>query len=81
MSNVLKRISDFWTNWSGDDSNGETLNLTPPELREICSMHVELARMKTQLRQAKTLLESSAEEIENLYGGETNLTETIRNFI
>ena len=64
------------------------MDLSIHDLRYIANMNVERCRLIKQLNDAnyridtmKVLLEKSAEEIENVYGRSTELSEEIRDII
>ena len=54
MSDLLKRIADYFTNeYDGDDKTAPKMELSVDELRYIASMHVERCRAESQLRELK----------------------------
>lgn len=95
MSNLLQKITKYFTEWDGEDKTAPKMELGVNDLRYIASMNVDLCREEVENRglhrqldkkdveliTMKHLLEKSAEEIENLYGKETELTEEIREFL
>ena len=85
---LLDRIAKYFKEWDGIDQNAPKMELSINDLRYIADMNVERCRLIRTLNQKnikiaemKFLLEKSAEEIENLHGKETDLSEEIRNLI
>ncbi len=85
---LLDRIANYFKEWDGIEKNAPKMELSIQDLRYIADMNVERCRLIRQLNDAnfkienmKLLLEKSAEEIENLYGKDTDLSKEIRDFI
>ena len=85
---LLDRIANYFKEWDGIDKTAPKMELSIHDLRYIADMNVERCRLIRQLNNAnfkienmKLLLEKSAEEIENLYGKDTDLSKEIRDFI
>lgn len=85
---LLDRIANYFKEWDGIDETAPKMELSINDLRYIASMNVERCKLLKKINDAnqkienmKSLLEKSAEEIENLYGKDTILSEEIRNFI
>lgn len=54
MSDLLKRISDYFANeYNGDDKTAPKMKLSVDELRYIASMNVDRCRTETELREQK----------------------------
>lgn len=54
MSDLLKRIADYFTNeYNGDDKTAPKMELSVDELRYITSMNVERCRVEAELRELK----------------------------
>ena len=54
MSNLLKRVADYFANvYTGDDKTAPKLDLNVCELREIANMHVDKCKTEAELREAK----------------------------
>lgn len=54
MSDLLKRIADYFTNeYDGDDKTAPKMELSVDELRYIASMNVERCRAESELRELK----------------------------
>lgn len=85
---LLDRIANYFKEWDGIDKTAPKMELSIHDLRYIADMNVERCRLIRQLDKKnveliamKYLLEKSAEEIENLYGKETDLSKEIRDLI
>jgi len=85
---LLDRIANYFKEWDGIDETAPKMELSINDLRYIANMHIERGRLVKNLNNAnikienmKLLLEKSAEEIENLYGKETDLSKEIRDLI
>ncbi len=85
--NLLDRIANYFKEWDGIDETAPKMELSINDLRYIASMNVERCRLIKELNEStkriekmKSILEKSAEEIENLYGKSTSISEEIRNF-
>ena len=51
MSDLLKRIADYFTNcYQGDDKTAPTMEITVDDLRYIANMNVERCRAEAELR-------------------------------
>lgn len=51
MSDLLKRIADYFTNcYQGDDKTAPTMEITVADLRYIANMNVERCRAEAELR-------------------------------
>jgi len=86
--NLLGRIANYFKEWDGDDKTAPKMELSIHDLRYIADMNVERCRLIRQLDHKnveliamKHLLEKSAEEIENVYGKETDLSKEIRDVL
>lgn len=56
MSDLLKRIADYFTNeYQGDDKTAPKMELSVDDLRYIASMNVDRCRAETELREAKKI--------------------------
>ena len=54
MSDLLKRISDYFVNdYKGDDKTTPTMEITVDDLRYIANMNVERCRAEAELRNLK----------------------------
>lgn len=54
MSNLLKRIANYFTNeYDGDDKTAPKMELQVDELRYIASMNVDRCRAEAELRELK----------------------------
>ena len=54
MSDLLKRIADYFTNdYQGDDKTAPTMEITVDDLRYIANMNVEMCRAEAELRNLK----------------------------
>ena len=54
MSDLLKRIADYFTNcYQGDDKTAPTMEITVTDLRYIANMNVERCRAEAELRNVK----------------------------
>ena len=54
MSDLLKRIADYFTNcYQGDDKTAPTMDITVTDLRYIANMNVERCRAEAELRNLK----------------------------
>lgn len=54
MSDLLKRIADYFTNcYQGDDKTAPTMEITVTDLRYIANMNVERCRAEAELRNLK----------------------------
>ena len=54
MSDLLKRISDYFANdYQGDDETAPTMEITVTDLRYIANMNVERCRAEAELRNIK----------------------------
>ena len=54
MSDLLKRIADYFTNcYQGDDKTAPTIEITVTDLRYIANMNVERCRAEAELRNLK----------------------------
>lgn len=54
MSDLLKRIADYFTNdYQGDDKTAPTMEITVNDLRYIASMNVDRCRAEAELRNIK----------------------------
>lgn len=54
MSNLLKRIANYFTNeYDGDDKTAPKMELSVDELRYIASMNVDRCRAEAELRELK----------------------------
>ena len=54
MSDLLKRIADYFTNdYQGDDKTAPTMEITVNDLRYIANMNVEMCRAEAELRNLK----------------------------
>ena len=54
MSNLLKRVADYFANvYTGDDKTAPKLDLNVCELREIANMNVDKCKTEAELREAK----------------------------
>ena len=54
MSDLLKRIADYFTNdYKGDDKTAPTMEITVDDLRYIANMNVERCRAEAELRNLK----------------------------
>ena len=85
---LLERIANYFKEWDGDDKTAPKMEVSINDLRYIADMNVERCRLIRLLDQKNAkvanmvcLLEKSAEEIENLYGKETDLSKQIRDLI
>ena len=86
--NLLDRIANYFKDWDGIDETAPKMEVSIHDLRYIANMNVERCRLLKQLNEAnnrietmKALLEKSAEEIENVYNRNTDLSEEIRNLL
>lgn len=51
MSDLLKRIADYFTNdYQGDDKTAPTMEITVTDLRYIANMNVQRCRAEAELR-------------------------------
>ena len=80
---VYKAISNKNGAVSGICENGERLGVKPDEYNILFTgiELVNIACLQIRYKDALKLLEETAEEIENCYGKETELSGRIRNFI
>lgn len=54
MSDLIKRIADYFTNdYQGDDKTAPTMEITVNDLRYIANMNVERCRAESELRNIK----------------------------
>ena len=54
MSDLLKRIADYFTNdYQGDDKTAPTMEITVTDLRYIANMNVDRCRAEVELRNLK----------------------------
>ena len=54
MSDLLKRIADYFTNcYQGDDKTAPTMEITVTDLRYIANMNVDRCRAQAELRNFK----------------------------
>lgn len=62
---IYKKISDFFSNWSGSDENGETLSFTASELMEISDCNVERCAFLAENKELKEKIRKIKEVIDN----------------
>lgn len=75
MSDLLKRIADYFTNcYQGDDKTAPTMEITVTDLRYIANMNVERCRAEAELRNLQ-YVKTNADRIRNMTDEE--LAETI----
>lgn len=92
---LLNRIANYFKEWDGIDENAPKMELDINELRYIADLNIErgyylrkcneynniLNSYRELVHTIKPIMEKSAEEIENLYGKETDLSVEIRNIL
>lgn len=66
MSDLLKRIADYFTNcYQGDDKTAPTMEITVTDLRYIANMNVERCRAEAELRNLQ-YVKTNADRIRNM---------------
>lgn len=85
---LLDRIAKYFTEWDGEDKTAPKMELCIDDLRYVASMNVDRCRAEARNRELmkkiedmKSLMEKSAEEIENLYGKKTSISKEIRSLL
>lgn len=85
---LLDRIAKHFTEWDGEDKTAPKMELCIDDLRYVASMNVDRCRAEARNRELmkkiedmKSLMEKSAEEIENLYGKKTSISKEIRSLL
>lgn len=85
---LLDRIAKYFTEWDGEDKTAPKMELCIDDLRYVASMNVDRCRAEARNRELmkkiedmKSLMEKSAEEIENLYGEKTSISKEIRSLL
>lgn len=66
MSDLLKRIADYFTNcYQGDDKTAPNMEITVTDLRYIANMNVERCRAEAELRNLQ-YVKTNADRIRNM---------------